>query len=337
MWRKVINITTVICLTFVVSGCMKRDTTVKIGVSLGVGAATRWEKEAMVMERRAEELGAEMELRLNRTDEPLTQEEDCKEMIDRGIDVLIITPRNVNDVGAIVDYAKEKNVKVISYSRLITGKKIDLYIGYDSNKIGQMLGQYLSETVDKGDYIILQGDPGDYNSELLYQGAMRYINMNKDTIRTILDAPVVDWNVDEAKTMVKNAIAENGGNVDAIMAPNDKIAGACAQALAESGITKQVPITGMDAEIEAIRRIVEGSQGVTVYMNLDELASTAVNEAVHMAKNETVESNGKYDNHSGEEIDANLLTGKLITDKNIDKLLIDTGYVTREQVYGSSE
>ncbi|UWD47817.1 substrate-binding domain-containing protein [Clostridioides difficile] len=316
------------------SACSSSQKNVKVGVSFGVGNATRWQHEKKYMEQQAKKLGVDIEVRLNQTDKPKTQKQDCIEMIDSGIDVLILTPRDVNKVKEILDYAKEKNVPVINYARVVLGEKVDLFVGYDSSRIGQRLGQYLSEMVYKGDYIILQGDPGDNNAQLLYQGAMRYISPIKDNINIILDAAVKDWSPDEAKKMVIEAVRANGNNIDAILAPNDKIAGACTEALKELGISKHVFITGMDAEIDAAKRIIAGTQDVTIYMDLNELACTAVNEAYHMAKNETVNVNAEFDNQSEGTIKANLITGQLVTKENLDKILIDSGYFTKEEVYG---
>ncbi|MFL8672585.1 substrate-binding domain-containing protein [Clostridioides sp. GD02404] len=335
--KRIISLICIAVLFLVsLSGCESAKQNVKIGVSFGVGSATRWQHEKEYMEQQAKKLGADIEVRLNQTDKPKTQKQDCFEMIDNGIDVLIITPRDVNKVQEILDYAKEKNVPVINYARVVLGEKVDLFVGYDSSRIGQRLGQYLSEIVYDGDYIILQGDTGDNNAKLLYQGAMRYISPIKDNINILLDAPVKGWSPDEAKKMVIEAVSSNNNNIDAILAPNDKIAGACVDALKELGISKHVVITGMDAEIDAAKRIVEGTQDVTIYMDLNELACTAVNEAVHMVKNETINVNSEFDNQSGSTIKANLITGQLVTKENLDKILIDNGYFTKEQVYGKN-
>lgn len=320
-------------LCFLCSGCAKTPKDVKIGVSFGVGEAQRWVMEQGYMEACAQELGAQIEVRLNKTDTPKTQQEDCFEMIDSGIDVLILTPRDVTKVSEILAYAKEKKVPVINYARVVPGQKVDLFVGYDSNRIGQKQGQYLSEIVYKGDYIVLRGDEGDNNATLLYDGAMRYLMPMSDQINIILDAPVPGWSADEAKIIVKQAIEENGNKIDAILAPNDKIAGACAEAISELGITTPVAITGMDAELAAAQRILSGTQGSTIYMDLNVLARTAVEEAVHIAMGKAVTVNTDFDNQSGGTIPANLITGQLVTKENLDKILIESGYFTKEQVY----
>lgn len=317
-------------------GCSQKNEPVKIGVSFGVGAATRWDQEEQYMIDRANELGAEIEVRLNRTDKPKTQQQDCIELIDSGIDVLILTPRDVNEVSGILDYAKKKNVPVISYARVVFGEKVDLFVGYDSERIGQKMGQYLTEAAYQGNYIILQGDAGDNNATLLYTGVMRYIDPIKDNINILLDAPVSGWSPNEAGIMVQDAITKANGKIDAILAPNDKIAEACAQVIEDMGIENHVVITGMDAELPAIQRIIAGKQDMTIYMDLKELATTAINEAYHIAKGETVNVNAEFDNKSDAPIDANLITGQTVVKENVDRILIDSGYFTHEEVYGTN-
>lgn len=321
-----------VCL---LTGCNSQKKEVKIGVSFGVGPAVRWTQEKTYMEEQAKKLGINVNIRFNTTDKPKTQEQDCFELIDSGISVLIIIPRNVYATENIIAYAKEKKVKVISYARIISGQPVDMFVGYDSRRIGQMLGQYLSEMVHTGDYILLRGDSNDHNAKLLYEGAMRYIGPIKNNINIILDEAVPGWLPETAKKMVLEAVAANDNKVDAILAPNDKIAGACAEALAELGVTRPVVITGMDAELDAVRRIVNGTQDVTVYMDLVELARTAVSEAYHMATGQKVNVNAEFNNQSAKPVDSNLITGKLITAQNIDKILIDSGRFTREEIYGT--
>lgn len=248
---------------------------------------------------------------------------------------MILTPRDVNNTEEILAYAKKKNVKVVNYARVVLGDNVDLFVGYDSGRIGQSMGQYLSEKVYEGDYIILRGDSGDYNATLLYEGAMRYIDSIRGSINIIMDEAVPGWSADTAKEMVKNAVAQNGNRVNAILAPNDKLAGACADALTELGITTPVVITGMDAELDAVKRIVDGKQDMTIYMNLKDLARKAVEDADKMGRNQKVDVNADFDNQGESTVASYLINGQVVTKQNIDKILIDKGYYTKEEVYGN--
>lgn len=317
----------------VVSGCGQGKKEVKIGVSFGAGPAVRWDYESEYMQEHAEELGAEIEVRMNRTDEPKTQKEDCFEMIDSGIDALILMPRDATKAGEILAYAKEKEVPVISYARVILGEPVDLFVGYDSERVGQRMGQYITEAAYEGDYIILKGDEQDNNATLLYDGAMRYIDPIRANINVILEEAVPGWDPELAKQMIVEAVNKNNGKVDAILSPNDKIAGAAREALIEAGVETPVIITGMDAELDAAKRIIADTQSMTVYMDLRELANTAIDEAYHMGAGEKVNVNAEFDNRSGGTIPSNLITGQVVTKENLDRLLIDSGYFTKAEVY----
>lgn len=324
----------ILLLVSLLTACGQSNKTPKIGVSFGVGKAARWGHEIEYMEAHAKELGVEMDTRLNYGDGETTQIEDCKELIDSGIDTLILTSRNADDVPEILSYAKKKGVPVVNYARVVLGEKVDLFVGYDCGRIGQRMGQYISEAAHTGDYILLKGDPNDNNAVLLYDGAMQYIDPIRDNINVILDAEVTGWEPELAKQLVYDAVKANGGKIDAILAPNDTVAGACAEALKELGVSNHVVITGMDAEIDAAKRIAAGTQDMTVYMDLKDLATTAVDEAVRMAKGEELEVNAEFDNKSGKTIDAHLITGQLVTKENMDKILIDSGYFTKDEIYG---
>lgn len=90
----------------------------------------------------------------------------------------------------------------------------------------------------------------------------------------------------------------------------------------------------MDAELPAIKRLVNGTQDATVYMDLKAMAVTAANEAYNLATNKPTNVNAAFDNKSASTIKAYLVNGKIITRENIDRQLIDTGVYTREEVYG---
>lgn len=313
------------------SGCGKKE--LKIGVSMGVGAAARWDNEKELMESYAKELGCSIEVRINRTDEP-PQLEDCKQLIDSGIDVLLITPRNGFEFESVLTYAKEKNVPVISYSRAMDSTNYDLYVGYDSFRIGQRVGQYLIETVHEGDYILLRGDSADNNSTILYNGAMTYIEPLSDSVNIIEDTAVKGWDPAVAKEIVISAINKNNGKVDAIVAPNDTIAAACVEAVKELKLTNHVVITGMDAELSAVKRIVAGEQDMTIFMDLQVLARTAIEEAVKLGKGEKPEVNGEFKVSDKATVQSNLIGGQVVTKENIDKVLIEKNAYTKEQIYG---
>lgn len=314
------------------TGCGK-DKTPKIGVAFGVGPAARWQQEKAYMEDYAKQLDVPLEVRMNTDEEAKPLADDCYELIDSGIDVLIIRPRDVFGMKDVVDYAREKNVKIISYDSLIEEQPVDLFVGYDSEHIGQRMGRFLSELAPKGDYILLWGDTN-RNVKSMYAGAMKFLEPLNGDINILVEAEIPGWSSEEAKKIVKETVAANGNNVDAILAFNDTMAGAAIEAINELGITKPVYVTGMDAQIDAVRRIVEGTQSCTAYMDLKSLATTTIDKAVDLAHNGSLKANAEIDNDSGSIIPCYFLTRQLVSKENIDRILIESGYYTDEEVYG---
>ncbi len=304
----------------------------RLGISFGVGPAKRWPMEMTIMVDRARELGMDVDARLNKTDTPKTQTEDCIDMIDNGISTLILVPRDANKTDEILDYARKKNVKVLLYARTILGKNLDFFVGYDTHKIGQSLGSHLSEKTYKGSMAILKGDANDFNVPLLNDGAMKYFQplVEQGNLKIILDENIAGWSPEVAHKKLTAAIRKNNNQIDAVFAHNDIMAGV----VKELGIKNHVVKIGMDAELPAIKRLVNGTQDATVYMDLKSMATTAANEAYNLATGKPANVNAAFDNKSASTIKAFLINGKIITRENIDKQLIDTGVYTREEVYG---
>ena len=121
-------------LLFLCAGC--KDTgKPRLGISFGVGESKRWPYEMSVMTGRAEELGMDVDARLNKTDTPKTQTQDCIDMMDNGISVLILVPRDWSKTDEILDYARKKNVKVISYARSVSYTHLPKFLESAFNSI----------------------------------------------------------------------------------------------------------------------------------------------------------------------------------------------------------
>ena len=155
-------------------------------------------------------------------------------------------------------------------------------------------------------------------------------------VNVILNDYVPGWSAETAKEMVKKAVIANDMKLDAVLCPNDGLAGGAAAAVQELGLKNHVIIVGMDAELAAVKRLVAGTQDATVYMDLKNMASAAVDQAYALAKGEKVTANSEITNDKGEKIQAYLITGEMVTKENIDKVLIESGYYTKEQIYGTN-
>ena len=306
---------------------------IKIGLSMDTLKEERWQKDRDMFVKRAEELGAEVVVQsADGNDE--TQVKQAESLLTQGVDVLVVIPHNAEVCGTIVDAAKRQNVPVISYDRLIKNSTPDLYISFDNEKVGELQAKYLLDRKPKGNYILIGGAPTDNNAKLLRKGQLNILQpaIDKGDIKIVADQWAKDWLADEALKHTENALTQNNNDVVAVVASNDSTAGGVVEALRPQGLAGKVLVSGQDADLAALQRVAAGTQTMTVYKPISQIAPRAAEVAVALAKKEApqttrVINNGKADIPS-------ILLDPITVDKgNIDSTVIKDGYQKREDVY----
>ena len=306
---------------------------IRIGLSMDTLKEERWQKDRDIFVKRAEELGAEV-LVQSADGKDETQIKQAEALLTQGIDVLVIIPHNAEVCSTIVDAAKKQNVPVISYDRLIKNSEPDLYISFDNEKVGQMQAQYLVDRAPKGNYILIGGAQTDNNAKMFRTGQMKVLQplIDKGDIKIVADQWARDWAPDEALKHTENALTINNNNVVAVVASNDGTAGGSIQALNAQGLGGKVFISGQDADLAALQRIVAGTQTMTVYKPVSKLAVRAAEAAVSLAKKEKIEPNGKV-NNGKIDVPSILLEPISVDKSNLDDTVIKDGYQKREDIY----
>ncbi|SET27582.1 xylose-binding protein [Natronincola peptidivorans] len=305
------------------------EETIRVGLSLPTQREERWVRDKEKMEAAAAAAGIELIVRVS--DANLQEQiNQVEALLTQGIDVLILAPHDASAVATLVEKANQEGVPVISYDRLITDTdKVDIYLSFDNVKVGELQGKYITEQVPEGKYIIMSGAPTDNNATLFKQGAMKYIQplIDAGKIEVIAEQAVENWVPENALRIVEAALAANNNEVDAILAPNDGTAGAAIQALAAQGLAGEVPITGQDSEVAAAKRIVEGTQSMTIFKDTRDLGEEAIQIAIKLAKGEAVATNGEVDNGVFA-VPSVLLEPYVVTSDNVHELLVGSGYIT---------
>jgi D-xylose transport system substrate-binding protein len=308
---------------------------VKIGLSLPTQREERWVKDKLTMQAQAKKLGVDLRVQVTDND-AAKQVAQCENLISQGVKVLILAPHDASSASVIVDKATKAGIKVISYDRLVTDSPDDYYyLSFDNVKVGELQGEWIVKQQPKGNYIVLAGSPTDNNAKLFRAGAMKFVQplVDKGDIKVVMDQWVKDWQPAEAQKLCEQALTANQNKVDAVLAPNDGTAGGCIQALAAQGLAGKVPITGQDAELAAAIRIVQGQQGMTIFKDTRELGKKAIEMALDLANGKSIDTGGKVVNNNKKDIPSVLLTPYIVTKDNLDKLLIESGYLKKEQVY----
>src|SRR5438874_9375302 len=147
---------------------------VRIGFSMDTLKEERWQRDKQLVEQRAKELGAVLDVQVANGDDAV-QTKQADNMLTKGIDVLIVAPHNGEIAASIVEAAHRKGVPVIAYDRLIRNSDVDLYISHQVVRIGEMQADYALKHVPKGNYLLIGGSPTDYNAILLRRGQMNVL------------------------------------------------------------------------------------------------------------------------------------------------------------------
>ena len=315
----------------------KKSGKIRIGFSMDTLKEERWQKDRDLFVKRAEELGAEVIVQ-SADGKDDVQVRQAESMLTQGVDVLVVIPHNAEVSASIVEAAKRQNIPVISYDRLIRNSEPDLYISFDNEKVGEMQARYLLERAPRGNYILIGGAPTDNNAKLFRKGQMNVLQpaIDRREINVVADQWAKDWLADEALRHTENALTLANNEVAAIVASNDATAGGAIQALNAQNLAGKILVSGQDADLPALQRIVAGTQAMTVYKPVSQLAPRAAEAAVRLARKEKIETLAKINN--GKTDVASILLEPIAVDKNnLNDTVVKDGYQKAENIYKNNQ
>ncbi|MGX6444572.1 sugar ABC transporter substrate-binding protein [Neobacillus sp. K501] len=295
----------------------------------------RWYKDKNLFEDQIKKLGGQVKtLAANGLDN--VQIKQAELLIEEGVDVLVVVPHDAEISSKIVDKAHKAGVKVISYDRLIKNAKVDYYISFDNVKVGELQATEILKRVSSGNFVYIGGAESDNNAILFRQGALKVIQplIDNGQVKLVYDQYTDDWKPENAKANMKTALNENGNQINAVIAANDGTAGGVIESLAFVGLSGSVPVSGQDAELAGIRRIVGGVQTMTIYKPINILAVKSAEMAIKVAKGEKIKTD-HVTNNGEMDIPSILLDPTAVTKDNIDDTVIKDGYLTESEVYNN--
>jgi D-xylose transport system substrate-binding protein len=311
----------------------KKDDKIVIGFSMDTLKEERWQKDKEIFESAVKDLGAEVKTVAANGDDA-AQLSQAEQLISEGVDVLVVVPHNAEATAAIVEKAHQEGIKVISYDRLIKNADVDYYISFDNVRVGEMQAQAIVEQAPKGNFAYIGGADTDNNAHLFRDGALNVLKplIDSGDIKLVYDQYSKDWKPEEALKNMENALTANKNNIQAVIAANDGTAGGAIQALTSQGLAGKVPVSGQDAELAALQRIVEGTQTMTVYKPIKSIATKAAEMAVDVAKGEELNADKKVANGKID-VPSILLDPIAVTKDNAYETVIKDGYQKLEDVY----
>jgi D-xylose transport system substrate-binding protein len=304
-----------------------------IGFSIDDLRVERWARDRDYFTAAAKELGAQVVVTSADANEQ-KQVNQVEDMIAQKVDAIVIVPMNSKVFAEVIDEAHKAGIKVLSYDRLILNADEDAYISFDNERVGFMQAEAVLKAKPEGRYYMLGGSPTDNNAKLLRAGQEKALKEAVDAgkVKVIGSQWVPEWSPTTAMSIMENALTANQNKIDAVVASNDGTAGGAIQALAAQGLAGKVPVSGQDADLAAVKRVIAGTQTVTVYKPLKLIASEAAKLTVAMVQGKANTFNAKLDNGK-KQVDSLLLTPIALTKDNVD-LVIKDGFYTKEQVEG---
>ena len=322
----------------------------KVGVAMPTKDLQRWNQDGANMEAQLKAAGYDVDLQYASNDIN-TQVTQIENMITSGCDVLVIASIDGDSLGTVLDQAKQKNIPVIAYDRLIMNSDaVTYYATFDNYMVGTKQGQYIEEQLGlkdgKGPYNmeIFTGDPGDNNARFFYGGAMDVLNPYIDNGQIVVPSGQIDfdtvatanWASDAAQARMEAIISSNyadGTQLDAVLCSNDSTAFGVTNALVNNYTGAYPIITGQDCDIANVKNMLEGKQSMSIFKDTRTLASKTVEmvDAILKGTNAPVNDTSTYDN--GKKVVPSYLCEPVFADvNNYKELLIDSGYYTAEQL-----
>ena len=343
-WRVGLVVGSVTLLTL--AGCGGDDGDDNAGGGSGTGAAsgtialllpetktTRYETaDRPYFEQKFKQLCASCEILYSNADQDAAkQQQQAEAALTKGAKVLVLDPVDGKAAASIVAKAQQQGAKVLSYDRLTQGN-IDAYISFDNERVGTLQGQALltalGSSASGGNVVWINGDPTDNNATLFKKGAHGVLD-GKVTVGKEYDTP--EWSPDNAQREMEQAITALGKDtIIGVYAANDGTAGGAIAAMKSAGFATIPPVTGQDAELAAIQRILAGEQYMTVYKAIKPEAEIAAQIAYNLLQGKSpfdgVDADQSTVKNDTKDVPSALLTPVVVTKDNVKDTVIKDAF-----------
>ena len=266
----------------------------------------------------------------------------CDDMINQGVSVLMIVNLDSESGGACLKKAKAAGIQSIDYDRLTLGGGASYYVSFDNVKVGDLMGEGLTKCLDdagktKANIVFINGDPNDNNAALFKEGYQTNLQPKFDSKDyTLVGDQTGEWDATKAGTAFEQIYAKNDGKVDGVVSANDTMAGGIIARLKANGLDGKVPVTGQDASVEGLQRILAGTQCMTVYKDTNLEAKAASDLAIALINGDkdkaaSLATGTVKDTELGVDVPSALATPEIIYKDGVAKVISD-GFQSADDV-----
>lgn len=233
-----------VCVSAVLTSCGEGKRTYVIGVSQC--SEDIWRDKLNDELQTAAYIHDGVELRFaSAGDNDQRQSEQVNKFVDDSVDLLIISPNQINTVTPAVDRAFDKGIPVILFDRKTGSDKYTAFIGADNEKIGRTMGEYIAAAMKgQGTVVEITG----------LEGSSPAIERHNGFIAAIRKYPGIrlaqvesgDW-TEQSGIRAATKIAASGARPDYVFAHNDRMARGAWTVMHRYGWGRSVKYVGVDA------------------------------------------------------------------------------------------
>lgn len=309
-----------------------------IGLLLPENQTARYERfDRPLIEKKLKELaGADAVILYdNAKQDASVQQQQVDTMITKKVDALILDAVDAKSIASSVKKATDKGIPVVAYDRLAEGP-VKAYTSVDNERVGRIQGESLlkelGDNAAKGEIVMMNGAITDPNAKMYKDGAHSVLD---GKVRIGREYDTKEWKPENANENMKGAISSLGkDNIVGVYSANDGMAGGIITALRSAGFDKLPPVTGQDAELSAVQRILSGEQFMSVYKPYKPEADAAAELAVALARGKDVGDIAKATVTSGttRKIPAVIVTPFALTKADIAKYVGQEGFFTKDEI-----
>ena len=293
-------------------------------------ASTRYEEQdAPLFTAKVAELCPDCEVIYQNADsDPAKQQQQAESAITQGVKVIVLDAVDTKAAATIVTSAQGSNIPIVTYDRPITTAPADFYVSFDNEGIGKLIATSLVDKLKadgaEGGVLIVNGSPTDDAAQLIKKGMNAGIDGSGYDILAQFDTP--QWDPQKAQDWVSGQITQFN-NIVGVVAANDGTGGGTIAAFQAAGVNPVPPVTGNDAEIAAIQRIIGGTQYNTISKPIKIVAEAAADVAITLLRGEKPKADTElFDTPS------QLFTPEVVTTENVKSVIFDGGIYTADKV-----
>jgi D-xylose transport system substrate-binding protein len=271
----------------------------------------------------------------NANGDPVRQLGQADEALTKGAKVLILVAVDPVDAATIVTRAHREGARIIAYDHTIRSRQVDLFDSFDAAGVGKAQARWLAEHVRRGGTIVIVNGPSNGSNSQVFQKSYLAIlgpRYRSHYFRNGGEYWANDWSAEKGSQAMDAALKRNHNSVQGVLAADDDLAGGVVASLERAGLQGKAQVTGQDATVDALRRVLQGEQNMTLYKPVydEAYAAAAATDALLRVRPLPTTFQGSVNvvHRTGRTL---LFQAVLITRGNVREALSD-GLVTKKEV-----